>query len=98
MKPTTPLGYVQKAIDITAQRNKACPAYPIYGMLLNQLDYVKAVFEGREQDKSKLHQLSIGAIATKEFEENDPELARALKDAYYVSIQSARGLKIQLPD
>lgn len=55
MKPTTPLGYVQKAIDITAQRNKACPAYPIYGMLLNQLDYVKAVFEGREQDKSKLH-------------------------------------------
>ncbi|POF93653.1 immunity protein Tsi6 family protein [Pseudomonas putida] len=59
MKPTTPLGYVQKAIDMTAQRNKACPAYPIYGMLLNQLDYVKAVFEGREQDKSKLYASSV---------------------------------------
>ncbi len=98
MKPTTPLAYVQKAINLTVLRNKACPSNPLYGMLLNQLDYVKAVFEGHEQDKSKLHQLSIGAIASKEFEENDPELARALKDAYYVAIQSARGLKIQLPD
>ncbi|MFJ4065652.1 immunity protein Tsi6 family protein [Pseudomonas sp. NPDC089996] len=98
MKPTTPIGCVQKAIDLTLQRNTACPHNPHYGMLLNQLDYIKAVFEGREPDKSKLHQLSMGAIASKEFEENDPELARALKDAYYVAIQSARGLKIQLPD
>ncbi|MED5607935.1 MULTISPECIES: immunity protein Tsi6 family protein [Pseudomonas] len=98
MKPTTPLAYVQRAIDLTAERNKACPRNPMHGTLLDQLDYVKAVFEGREQDKSKLPQLSIGAIASKEFEENDPELARALKDAYYVAIQSARGLKIQLPD
>ncbi|TDF86152.1 immunity protein Tsi6 family protein [Pseudomonas sp. H9] len=98
MKPTTPLAYVQKAIDLSADRNRACPRNPLYGMLLNQLNYVKAVFEGRESDKSNLHQLSIGAIASKEFEESDPELARALKDAYYVAVQSARGLKIQLPD
>lgn len=98
MSITTPLAYVQNAIDLTMQRNEACPYNPLYGMLLKQLDYVKAVFEGHEQDKSKLHQLSIGAIATKEFEENDPELAVALKNAYYVAIQSARGLKIQLPD
>ncbi|MGE7989483.1 immunity protein Tsi6 family protein [Pseudomonas sp. NPDC089554] len=90
MTPTSPLGYVQKAIDLTAQRYETCPTHPFYGMLLNQLDYVKAVFEGREKDKSKLHRLSIGAIASKEFEENDPALARALKDAYYVTIQSAR--------
>ncbi|UBM23200.1 immunity protein Tsi6 family protein [Pseudomonas sp. p1(2021b)] len=98
MKLTTPLAYVQNAIDLTMQRNEACPSHPLYGVLLNQLDYVKAVFGGHEQDKSKLHQLSIGAIASKEFEEHDPELAVALKNAYYVAIQSARGLKIQLPD
>ncbi|MEG1039402.1 MAG: immunity protein Tsi6 family protein [Pseudomonas sp.] len=98
MTPTTPLDYVQKAIDLTEERNRVCPRNPLYGMLLNQLDLVKAVFEGRESDKSKLHQLSMGAIAAKEFEDNDPELARALKDAYYVAIQSARGLKIQPPD
>lgn len=97
MKPTTPLGYVQKAIDVTEQRNKACPDHPLYGMLLNQLSYIEAVFAGRERDKSKLHKLSIGAIAAKEFEVNDPELARALMDAFYVAIQSAEGLKIQLP-
>ncbi|NWC97057.1 immunity protein Tsi6 family protein, partial [Pseudomonas sp. IPO3779] len=89
---------VQKAIELTANRRNACPQFPVYDLLLKQLDYVKAVFDGSETDKSRLHQLSIGAIASKEFEENDPELARALKDAYYVAIQSARGLKIQLPD
>ncbi|MBP1127138.1 MULTISPECIES: immunity protein Tsi6 family protein [Pseudomonas] len=98
MKLATPLAYVQKAIELTADRRNACPQFPVYDLLLKQLDYVKAVFDGSETDKSRLHQLSIGAIASKEFEENDPELARALKDAYYVAIQSARGLKIQLPD
>lgn len=92
------LAYVQKAIELTANRRNACPQFPVYDLLLKQLDYVKAVLDGSETDKSRLHQLSIGAIASKEFEENDPELARALKDAYYVAIQSARGLKIQLPD
>lgn len=98
MKLATPLAYVQKAIELTVNRRNACPQFPVYDLLLKQLDYVKAVFDGSETDKSRLHQLSIGAIASKEFEENDPELARALKDAYYVAIQSARGLKIQLPD
>ncbi|AZF13697.1 immunity protein Tsi6 family protein [Pseudomonas sp. R3-18-08] len=98
MKLATPLAYVQKAIELTVDRRNRCPQFPVYDLLLKQLDYVKAVFEGSETDKSKLHQLSIGAIASKEFEENDPELARALKDAFYVAIQSARGLKIQLPD
>lgn len=98
MKLKTPLDYVIKAIELTKTRRNACPHFPVYDMLLTQLDYVRTVFEGVEKDKSKLHQLSIGAIASKEFEENDPELARALKDAYYVAIQSARGLKIQLPE
>lgn len=98
MKPTTPLGYVEKAIAVTIDRQNHCPQFTVYALLLKQLEYVKAVFEGTQEDKSKLHQLSIGAIASKEFEENDPELARALKDAYYVAIQSARGLKIKLPE
>jgi hypothetical protein len=98
MKLSTPLDFVQKAIDLTINRHNACPQLPVYDLLLQQLTYVKAVFEDTEKDKSRLHHLSIGAIASKEFEENDPELARALKDAFYVAIQSARGLKIQLPD
>lgn len=98
MKLKTPLDYVIKAIELTKARRNPCLQFPVYDMLLTQLNYVRTVFEGVEKDKSKLHQLSIGAIASKELEENDPELARALKDAYYVAIQSARGLKIQLPE
>ncbi|WP_416058942.1 immunity protein Tsi6 family protein, partial [Pseudomonas aeruginosa] len=48
-------------------------------------------------DRSALHRLSFGGIAGKEFEETDPELARALKDAFYVGIRTGRGLKVDLP-
>jgi hypothetical protein len=98
MKLATPLAYVEKAIALTTDRRSGCAQFPVYGLLLEQLAYVKAVFEGAETDKSKLHRLSIGAIAAKEFEETDPELADALKNAYYVAIQSGRGLKIILPE
>ncbi|WP_207870032.1 immunity protein Tsi6 family protein [Pseudomonas sp. 51_B] len=98
MKPATPLEYVDKAIALAIDRQKRIPGFTIYATIVDQLKYIRAVFDDTEKDKSKLHRLTIGAIASKEFEENDPELARVLKDAYYVAIQSARGLTIQLPD
>jgi hypothetical protein len=39
-----------------------------------------------------------GVWAAKEFESTDPELAEALGTAYYIAIQIARGVKIQLPN
>ncbi|WP_020190030.1 immunity protein Tsi6 family protein [Pseudomonas putida] len=98
MKPATPLDYVDKAIALAIDRQKRIPGFTVYATIVDQLKHITAVFDGTEKDKSKLHRLTIGAIASKEFEENDPELARVLKDAYYVAIQSARGLTIQLPD
>ena len=98
MKPATPLEYVDNAIALAIDRQKRIPGFTVYATIVDQLNYIRAVFDGTEKDKSKLHRLTIGAIASKEFEENAPELARVLKDAYYVAIQSARGLKIQLPD
>ncbi|AFO48312.1 MULTISPECIES: immunity protein Tsi6 family protein [Pseudomonas] len=98
MKPATPLEYVDNAIALAIDRQKRIPGFTVYATIVDQLKYIRAVFDGTEKDKSKLHRLTIGAVASKEFEENDPELARVLKDAYYVAIQSARGLTIQLPD
>ncbi|WHH50134.1 immunity protein Tsi6 family protein [Pseudomonas sp. Ap32] len=98
MKPTTPLEYVDKTLALAIDRQSRILGFPVYATVIDQLKYIRAVFDGTEKDKSKLHRLTIGAIASKEFEENDPELARVLKDAYYVAIQSARGLTIQLPD
>lgn len=97
-RPTTPLGFVERAIADTTSRRNGCPQFTIYELVLAQLRYVKAVFDGSETDKSKLHRISIGAIASKEFQENDPELARVLSDVFYLAIQSARGLKIQPPE
>jgi hypothetical protein len=97
MKPSTPLEYVDKALAITMDRRDSCPQLPVYTSLINQLMYVRSVFDGTERDKSRLHDLTLGIIGAKEFEDTDAELARALMDVYYIAEQSANGLKIILP-
>lgn len=91
------IDYIDEAIAITLQREASCPAFPLYASSLIQLDFIRNILLGVEKDKSRLHKLTIGAWAGKEFEETDPELARALGTAYYIGIQIGRGLKIQLP-
>ena len=91
------IDYIDEAIAITRLREASCPAFPLYASSLIQLDFIKNILLGVEKDKSRLHKLTIGAWAGKEFEETDPELARALGTAYYIGIQIGRGLKIQLP-
>jgi len=46
----------------------------------------------RSLDRSALHR-----HRREEFEETDPELAEAFKDAFYVGIRIERGLKVDLP-
>lgn len=92
------IDYIDKAIAITRLREASCPAFPLYSSSLIQLDFIRNILLGVEKDKSRLHTLTIGAWAAKEFEETDPELAHALGTAYYIGIQIGRGLKIQLPD
>jgi len=92
-----PVDFIDKAIVLSQDRYRKTPGFEVYGAVLNQLNYIKAVLEGRERDKSGLHQLTLGSIAVKEFEESDPDLSRVLKDAFYIASQLGRGLKIQLP-
>ncbi|WP_046720173.1 immunity protein Tsi6 family protein [Pseudomonas syringae] len=98
MKFNTAIGFIDYAIDLTRERIKRNPSFPVYASVINQLLYIKAVFDGVEKDKSRLHKLSIGALAAKEFEDTDYELARALMDVYYIANQSANGLKVKLPE
>lgn len=97
MKFESAMEFIDHAILLTGVRISRHPAFPIYASVLNQLLYIKSVFEGVEKDKSTLHKLSIGALAAKEFEETDYELARALMDVFYIANQSANGLKVKLP-
>ncbi|WAH57889.1 immunity protein Tsi6 family protein [Pseudomonas silvicola] len=93
----TALDFIDKAIAIAQDRYRRIPAFEVYTSVLNQLYFIKAILEKRETDKARLHDLTLGAIAVKEFEETDPELCEALKDAFYIADQIARGLKVQLP-
>lgn len=96
--PITALDYIDNAIAITARGYNKYPEYHIYSSSLIQLQFIKNVLLGIEKDKAKLHQLTLGAWAGKEFEANDPELASALGIAFYIGDQIAHGLKIQLPN
>jgi hypothetical protein len=93
----TALDFIDKAIALSQDRYRNTPGFEVYRSVLNQLEFIKAILEGRETDKARLHDLTLGAIAAKEFEEADPELSDALMDAYYIADQMARGLKVQLP-
>lgn len=97
MKPTTPLEYVDKALALAIDRQNRPPGFTVYATVIDQLKYIRAVFDGTEKDKSKMHRLTIGAIAAKEFEPTDEALAEALLHVYYIAKQSANGLKIRLP-
>ena len=96
--PITALDYIDNAIAITALRYNRRPEFQIYSSSLIQLQFIKNVLLGVEKDNARLHQLTIGAWAGKEFEVNDPELASALGIAFYIGDQIAQGLKIQLPN
>ncbi|KLO58624.1 hypothetical protein AA671_17690 [Delftia tsuruhatensis] len=93
----TPLEYIDRALALVAQRALALPGHDVFQHLTQQLQYVRAVLLDRGLDRSRLHQITIGSVAVKEFDETDPELARALKHAHHVAVQTGRGLKIDLP-
>ncbi|KGD90183.1 hypothetical protein JL37_19665 [Achromobacter sp. RTa] len=94
---TTPIEYIDRALVLAVERLARYPGYQVLLSAERQLQYVKAVLLDRSLDRAPLHRLTLGSIAVKEFDETDPELARALKDAHYVGMRTAGGLKVDLP-
>lgn len=70
------------------------PSFPLYSSIVSQLEYVAAVLDGTEKDRSKLKNIIIGHYGAREFEESDPELARVLMDAQLIATKMAKGLKV----
>jgi len=91
------LNYINDAIDIINKRLETKPDFSLYVMVKCQLDYIKSVLVGAEKDKSKLHSLNLGVLASKEFDTTDAELAEHLSNANYIASQMGKGLKIILP-
>ena len=93
----TALDYINDAIDITNQRAMEKPEFTVFQVALKQLIYVKKILTGEEKDKSVLHSMSLGSLASKEFDTTDPELAKHLSNANYIASQIGAGLKVILP-
>ncbi|MFH2246767.1 immunity protein Tsi6 family protein [Enterobacter sichuanensis] len=93
----TALDYINDAIDAINHRLEQNPTFSLYIMAKNQLDYIRSILTGAEKDKSKLHTLNPGVLASKEFDTTDAELAQHLSNANYIASQMGQGLKVILP-
>jgi hypothetical protein len=93
----TALDYINDALDAINLRLARTPGFSLYIMAKNQLEYVQGILTGTEKDKSVLHTINLGTLASKEFDTTDPELAEHLSNANYISSQIAAGLKVILP-
>lgn len=85
---------IEKAIEVTEQRRRAAPSFPIFESVETQLVYLRRVLAGEERDRSRLREIILGVYAVKEFEESDPELAALLKEAQLIAANMAKGLKV----
>ena len=84
---------INKAIQLTKERVSMAPDFAIFDSVLNQLNYLKAVIEGRV-DRSRLNKIIVGHYAVHEFEETDPEYSRALKDCQNIAVLLSQGKRI----
>jgi len=101
------LVYIEKVLAIVQERAASIPEddpclpledngeyKAIFFSMLKQIQYVKNVLIRPSTDRSKLHDISLGNFAAKEFAEVDPELSEALGGVNYIAYQVGHGLKI----
>jgi hypothetical protein len=93
----TALDYINNAIEATNKRAAEKPDFILFQIALEQLIYIKKILTGQEKDKSPIHSMTLGSLASKEFDTTDPELAKHLSNANYIASQIGAGLKVILP-
>jgi hypothetical protein len=76
------------------QTNAGVALPEIMTSIKTQLEWLLAYFEGRNNERAKLHKLVFGHYAVRELDERDTEFIDALTKAFYVASRTARGLKV----
>lgn len=61
-----------------------------------QLNWLIDYFEGRNSDRSQLFHLTFGHYAAREIDPREERLVDSLNSAFYVAVQTRKGLKIDL--
>lgn len=85
---------VKVALNLARSRLAELPTYPVYSSIVTQLEYLVGVLDGTEKNRTRLKDIMIGRYGAMEFEETDPEFARALMAAQFVATKMLEGLKV----
>ena len=85
---------IDKALDLARNRLKSAPDFDVYQSIVSQLEYLEALLNGAETDKSKLKNIIVGHYGVREFEESDPEFSDALTGAQEIASKMSKGLKV----
>lgn len=101
----TALDYVDRALRLAQKRHHHIKynviggetLEPMYNSIVQQLIYLRNIITGEEKDKSRIHKMTMGMYAAKEFDGNDPVFQDRIFSAGYIAKQIGGGLKVQLP-
>jgi hypothetical protein len=85
---------LKNAKELIKNRLQSAPEYTIFQSIDAQLNYLKDFIDGAIIDRRKLNDINVGLYAVREFEESDPELAKALKKIQYITDKLLRGVKV----
>lgn len=86
---------VENALVLARARLNEKPAFDIYASCVAQLEYLLSVLNGTlPMDRPKLRTIMVGRYGIQEFDETDPDFARALKAAQLIASTMGDGLKV----
>ncbi|AJJ03690.1 hypothetical protein BZ21_3130 [Yersinia pseudotuberculosis] len=105
MTNDTALDYVDRALRLAQKRHHHIQynviggktLEPMYNSIVQQLIYLHNVITGEEKDKSRIHKMTMGMYAAKEFDVMDPIFADRISSALFIVKHIGNGLKVRLP-
>ena len=104
MNSNSALDYIDRALRLAQKRHAHIlqvqggeTLEPMYNSIVQQLIYLRKVIIGEEEDKSRIHKMTMGIYAAKEFDVDDPIFADRISSALFIAKQIGGGLKVRLP-
>ena len=69
---------LEKALKLSREKYQGNPNYFVLKAIINQLEYLTNIANGREYDLSKLDSIIIGRMTAQDIDNWDPQLAEIL--------------------
>ncbi len=84
-----------QAIEIL-KLNRSVLQPQLFDSIEKQLEWLISYFKGTSNERSKLFELTFGHYAAREIDPRERDLVDALNKAFYVAVQTRKGLKLEL--